>query len=57
MQIEAWMKWKDHLAAHRAGARAAARPATTRAPAGRTLPAAQPSRTKEKIVRALRKKG
>jgi hypothetical protein len=46
------MKWKAHLAAHRA----AARPATTRSPAARTLPAAQPSRTKEKIVRALRKK-
>jgi len=48
MQIEAWMKWKDHLAAQR-GARAA--PARTT-----TLPAPQPSRTKEKIVRALRKK-
>ena len=41
MQIEAWMKWKDHLARQRAG---------------RVLPAPQPSRVKEKIVRALRKK-
>ncbi|MBK9518546.1 MAG: hypothetical protein IPO09_14585 [Anaeromyxobacter sp.] len=44
-QIEAWMKWKDHLARQRAGQ-----------PATRTLPAPQPSRVKEKIVRALRKK-
>ena len=41
MQIEAWMKWKDHLARQRAGL---------------VLPAPQPSRVKEKIVRALRKK-
>jgi hypothetical protein len=47
MQIEAWMKWKDHLAAQRA-------PRT--APGQTTLPAPQVSRTKEKIVRALRKK-
>jgi hypothetical protein len=47
-QIEAWMKWKAHLAARRAAARA---------PAARALPAAQPSRAKEKIVRALRRKG
>jgi hypothetical protein len=54
MQIEAWMKWKHHLAARRA---VAGRPgqATRSAPA-RTLPAPQVSRTKEKIVRALRKK-
>jgi hypothetical protein len=60
MQIEAWMKWKAHLGAQRAGKATAAAPARTttaapsRAPA--TLPAPQPSRTKEKIVRALRKK-
>jgi len=46
MQIEAWMKWKQHLAAQR----------TTRVAPARTLPAPQPSRAKEKIVRALRKK-
>jgi hypothetical protein len=46
MQIEAWMKWKHHLAAQRT---------VKRAPA-RTLPSPQPSRAKEKIVRALRKK-
>jgi hypothetical protein len=51
MQIEAWMKWKRHLAARRAGAGQA----TTATPA-RTRPAPQVSRTKEKIVRALRKK-
>jgi hypothetical protein len=45
-QIEAWMSWKVHLAAQRAPGRAAAG----------ALPAAQPSRAKEKIVRALRKK-
>ncbi|HSM91518.1 MAG TPA: hypothetical protein VLT47_01455 [Anaeromyxobacteraceae bacterium] len=46
MEIEAWMKWKAHLAS-----RAAPRVAT------RAAPAAKPghSRTKEKIVRALRK--
>jgi hypothetical protein len=47
MQIEAWMKWKHHLAAQRA----------VRVAPARTLPAPQVSRTKEKIVRALRKKG
>jgi hypothetical protein len=52
MQIEAWMRWKEHLATVRAPARAPAA-APARAP---TRPAAQPSRTKEKIVRALRKK-
>jgi hypothetical protein len=46
MQIEAWMKWKAHLAAQRAPARTAVR----------TTPAPQPSRAKEKIVRALRKR-
>ncbi len=51
MQIEAWMKWKDHLAAQRAARTATAAPARTAA-----LPAPQVSRTKEKIVRALRKK-
>jgi len=54
MQIEAWMKWKDHLASQRAG-RAA--PARVTAPAHQAAPAPRPSRTKEKIVRALRKKG
>jgi hypothetical protein len=54
MQIEAWMKWKHHLAAQRAGPGRAGQ-ATRQAPA-RTLPAPQVSRTKEKIVRALRKK-
>jgi hypothetical protein len=47
MQIEAWMKWKAHLAAQRAprpGARTSA------------APAPRPSRAKEKIVRALRRK-
>lgn len=51
MQIEAWMKWKQHLAAHRAAAGRA-----TRAAPARALPRPQASRTKEKIVRALRKK-
>lgn len=50
MQIEAWLKWKAHLAGLRAAGRAPA--ATTR-----TAPAPQPSRAKEKIVRALRRKG
>jgi len=54
MQIEAWMKWKAHLAQHRASARPATRTAER---TERSLPAPQPSRTKEKIVRALRKKG
>jgi hypothetical protein len=44
LQIEAWMKWRAHLAAQRA----------PRAAPGRVTP--QVSRTKEKIVRALRKK-
>jgi hypothetical protein len=46
MQVEAWMKWKAHLASRRAPAR----PTTSTTAAPRT------SRTKEKIVRALRKK-
>ena len=53
MQIEAWMKWKDHLASQRAGR---ATPARVAAPAHQAAPAPRPSRTKEKIVRALRKK-
>jgi hypothetical protein len=52
MQIEAWMKWKHHLAAQRAGKAGQA----SRTTPARTLPAPQVSRTKEKIVRALRKK-
>jgi hypothetical protein len=55
MQIEAWMKWKDHLSAQRTTTAGRAGQATRTAPA-RTLPAPQPSRAKEKIVRALRKK-
>jgi len=51
MQIEAWMKWKDHLSAQRA-----TRTAPAAAPT-RGLPAPQPSRVKEKVIRALRKKG
>ena len=47
MQIEAWLKWKQHLAAQRS---------TKVAAPARVRPAPQPSRTKEKIVRALRKK-
>ena len=46
-QIEAWMRWKQHLASVRAragGGRA------------RATPAPVPSRAKDKIVRALRKK-
>lgn len=54
MQIEAWMKWKQHLAAHRAAAGRAGQ--ATRAAPARALPPPQASRTKEKIVRALRKK-
>jgi hypothetical protein len=54
MQIEAWLKWKDHLAAQRASAGRAGQ--VTRPAPARTLPAPQTSRTKEKIVRALRKK-
>ncbi len=42
-EIEAHLRWKAHKAAH-----AAARPATAISPV--------PSRTKEKIIRALRKK-
>ena len=48
MQIEAWMRWKEHLSAQRSARVAAPAPARTR-------PAPQPSRVKEKIVRALRK--
>lgn len=54
MQIEAWMKWKAHLAAQRAAPGRAGQ--ATRAAPARALPAPQHSRTKEKIVRALRKK-
>ena len=43
MEIEAWMKWKAHVAAREAAVRTASAPRPT------------PSRTKEKIVRALRK--
>jgi hypothetical protein len=48
IEIEAFMKWKAHLAS---------RAAPAVAPASRTLAAPRPaaSRTKEKIVRALRK--
>jgi hypothetical protein len=42
-EIEAWMRWK-------------ARAAPAAQPARRPLPSPVPSRTKEKIVRALRKK-
>jgi hypothetical protein len=48
MQIEAWMKWKAHLAAQRTPRPAAARTAPA--------PAPRPSRAKEKIIRALRRK-
>jgi hypothetical protein len=48
MQIEAWMKWKAHLTAQRAP-----RAATVRAA---PAPAPRPSRAKEKIIRALRRK-
>jgi hypothetical protein len=48
MQIEAWMKWKAHLAAQPAPRAAPVR--TTPAPAPRA------SRTKEKIIRVLRRK-
>ncbi len=41
-EIEAYMKWRARE--------------TERAPAARAAPAAAPSRTKERIVRALRKK-
>jgi hypothetical protein len=52
MQIEAWMKWKAHLAAQRSP-----KQATVRAvPAPALAPAPRPSRTKEKIIRALRRK-
>jgi len=48
MQIEAWMKWKAHLAAQRS-------PRTTAVRAV-PVPAPRSSRTKEKIIRALRRK-
>ena len=48
MQIEAWMKWKAHLAAQRAPRSAAVRAVPA--------PSPRPSRAKEKIVRALRRK-
>jgi len=52
MQIEAWMKWKAHLAEQRAQ-----RPSTVQAvPAPSTRAAPRPSRVKEKIIRALRRK-
>jgi transposase len=52
MQIEAWMKWKAHLAAQRAR-----QPATVPAvPARPSGTAPRPSRVKEKIIRALRRK-
>jgi hypothetical protein len=54
MQIEAWLKWKDHLAAQRTTADRAGH--ATRVAPVRALPAPQASRAKEKIVRALRKK-
>ena len=52
-EIEAFQRWKAHLLAVRAGR--AAQPATSRAPAAPQA-ISTPSRTKEKIVRALRKK-
>ena len=57
-QIEAWMRWKEHLATVRAPARTqdAARAPAKAQPAARTRPAPVPSRAKDKIVRALRKK-
>jgi hypothetical protein len=48
-EIEAFMKWKAHLEAVRAAQRPAPAPTATPAPIA--------SRTKEKIVRALRQKG
>jgi hypothetical protein len=51
MQIEAWMKWKAHLATQRTS-----RTAVAPAPAAtRVAVRPQPSRAKEKIIRALRK--
>jgi hypothetical protein len=50
MQIEAWMKWKAHLATQRSPKQATVRAVPALAPAPR------PSRTKEKIIRALRRK-
>lgn len=52
MQIEAWMKWKAHLAAQRGQKQAAVRAVPAAAP--RATP--RPSRVKEKIIRALRRK-
>ena len=57
-QIEAWMRWKNHLATVRAPARSQVE---VRAPAAapiraRATPAPAASRAKDKIVRALRKK-
>jgi hypothetical protein len=52
MQIEAWMKWKAHLAAQRGPKRAGVQAV----PAPSTLTAPRPSRVKEKIIRALRRK-
>jgi DNA-directed RNA polymerase sigma subunit (sigma70/sigma32) len=53
LEIETWMKMRAHQAASRA-----ARPAATAAPrAAARAPATAAARTKEKIVRALRRKG
>ncbi|HET8723500.1 MAG TPA: hypothetical protein VFM53_04790 [Anaeromyxobacteraceae bacterium] len=51
LEIETWMKMRAHQAASRA-----ARPAAAARPASRP-PATAAARTKEKIVRALRRKG
>jgi hypothetical protein len=48
MQIEAWMKWKAHLASQRAQKHATVRAVPATAP--------RPSRVKEKIIRVLRRK-
>jgi DNA-directed RNA polymerase sigma subunit (sigma70/sigma32) len=48
MQIEAWMKWKAHLATQRAQKHAPVHAVPATAP--------RPSRVKEKIIRALRRK-
>lgn len=53
LEIETWMKMRAHQAASRA-----ARPAATAAPrSAARAPATAAARTKEKIVRALRRKG
>jgi hypothetical protein len=48
MQIEAWMKWKAHLAAQRGQKRSTVHAVPA--------PSPRPSRVKEKIIRALRRK-